>query len=236
MRMRILLSSAAAATLLAAAPAAFAADWKVSEDATFYIDATVTHTATPDLVNMSVDCQITEPMSREAVRAEVKEYMGDLQDSAGDSARVRRNSAPSLYQFTNYDPETGLPEPATDLYSGSFGYSIALMNTARAEELASTVEEIGCTYSWDPRLIYTGKYVRQNRAELMEQIDEKKEFYEEILGIELNQVSSISFSTYIDSTYGAYYGSATSYDPESNTVNATTTLSITFDLPKTKKD
>ena len=234
--MRMILSSAAASALLAIAPAALAAEWSVSEDATFYIDATVTHTATPDSVHMSVDCQIMEPISREAIRAEQKEYMNELSIAAGEGAKIRRGGAPTLYAYTDYDPETGRPvkvEPAT--YSGNFGYSVILANTANAEALAAAVEEMGCTYTWDPRLVYTGKYARENRAELVKQINEKKEFYEEVLGIKLTQVSNVSISTYVDFG-GGYYGSSSPYDPEANSVSATTTMSITFDLPKSKKD
>lgn len=239
MRTRMLLSSMAATTLLAIAPAAFAADWQVSEDATFYIDATVTHTATPDMVNMAIDCQVPEPMSREAIRAEMREYMEDLAKAAGTTAKVRRNGAPSLYVYSSYDPVTGEAIKASEAtYSGNFGYAIQLKDASGAEELATAVETMGCTYTWDPRLIYTGKYVRENRKELMDQINEKKAFYEEILGIKLTQVSNVSFSTYADSMAGGYYGgTGSAYDPETNTMTATTTLSVTFDLPKTgKKD
>lgn len=235
MRIRALVSSAAAATLLTLAPAAMASEWNVSDEATFYIDATVTHAATPDLINMSVDCQIGDPLSREAIRAKIRDNLGKLTSAAGDGAKIRRSGAPTLYAFTNYDPTTGEPVKSSEAtFSGNFGYTIQKIDADSATTLADAVESMGCTYTWDPRLVFTGKYAREHRAELMEQINEKKGIYEEILGIKLTQVSSVSFSTYVDSTFGGFYGSSP-YDAESNSVTATTTMSVTFDLPKASK-
>lgn len=235
MNFRFIASSAAAAAMLASAPAAFAAEWSVSEDATFYIDASVSHTVTPDFVNMSVECQLSEPMSRAQIRAEAKKYLDELSAAAGASARVQRNGAPSIYP-NSYDPLTGEYLKGADVtYTGTVSYAIHLKDAKNAADVAEAVENMGCTYAWDARLVKTGVYARQNRAELMAQINDKKEFYEEILGISLTQVSNVSISTYAESYGGGYYGSG--YDPETNSVTATTTMSVTFDLPKTgKKD
>lgn len=237
MRSRILLSSVAAATLLASAPAAFAAEWNVGDEATFYIDATVTHTATPDMLYMAVECSIQKPMSRDGIRAKQKEYLDSLSEIGGTGVRVRRSGAPSLYLSGDYDPSTGMPiETDTPMYAGNFGYSILLRDTANATKLAAAVDELGCTYTWDPRIVQTAKYARENRAELVKQINEKKAFYEELLGVKLNHVSNVSISTYVDSSYGTYYGNASTYDVDENVSTVTTTMSVTFSLPKAKKD
>jgi hypothetical protein len=80
------------------------------------------------------------------------------------------------------------------------------------------------------------------QEELMSQITDKKEFYESILGKKLTKVSGLLLTTAVNNGYssvvgygGGYYGGgglAGNYDPETNMMEAITTLSITFDTGK----
>lgn len=228
------LSSIVACALVSIAPGALAAEWNVSENAAFSIDATVSHTATPDYVNMTVECQILEPLTREQIRVDRAEKLAKLAAAAGSSVKVRSMGTPMLNQFQTYD-EQGQPVKSDAMtYNGNFGFSMQLKDGVNAEQLSKVAEEMGCTFMWDPRVVQTAKYARQYRSELIKQVNERKAFYEELLGITLNRVTNISMYSNIESPY-TYYMSSSSYIPEENSVMVQTTMTVSFDVPAAGK-
>lgn len=216
----------AAAFLLTATPA-FAAQWSVADEASVTLDASVTHDATPDVLMLSVSCDVPTPSTRIAIREMSRQLMNDLKELAGEGSKVRRNGPPSIYNYSS-DPTLS---PADQQYSGTMNFTIQNISAAGAGKLADDVEQKGCNYTWDARLLYTTTYAKQMKEELMEQIEQKQEFTEELLGTKMNKVLSLSFSTTPDYSGGGYYGGGGSnYDPDTNTMQAVTTLSVTFDI------
>ncbi len=225
-----------AMALLSISPASLAAEWGVSDDASFSVDAVVIHTVTPDVVYMTVECQIQEPMTKAKIYLDRTQKKSKLVTAAGSAVNVRSMGAPMLMQYMEYDDQGQILKSDAMTYTGTFGFSMQLQDGKNAEQLSHVVEEMGCTYLWDARVVQTTKHARQHRAELVKQINERKAFYEEMLGISLNRVTNISTYSYIESPY-TYYSNSSSYIPEENSVMVQTTMTVSFDvLKKGKKD
>ncbi len=228
MKTRLLLSLLPG--LLLATPA-FAADMQLSpaDSSSVYVDATVYHLATPDVVNMSVSCDMQTPKSKADLRQGFSSQLVAIKTLVGSDAKVRRNGTPNMYP-SYMDP---MMSPSSTQFTGNMVVSVMDIKNGSAQRIADGVEEIGCSVAWDARLIYSAKYAEQMHDELFEQLADKKALYEKLLGVTFSKVSNISVMTspdYGGSYYGA--GSSNSYDPETNTMPAQTTLSITFDLSK----
>lgn len=215
-------------------PAAAAAEWDLSDDASFYVEAAVTHRAVPDLVYLLIDCSIIEPLSRVEIRRKQQELMDAFSTVVSEENAIVRNGS-SLYLQTEYDVDTGLPivdSGASKRYGGNFGFAVELTDRSTYESLQTTIDEQGCTSTWDARINQTMRYAREYRSELVKQINEKKAFYEELFGVTLDKVSNVSVSTFIDSGASWYYPA---YDTETDSVMATTTMSVQFAVPSTAR-
>ncbi len=211
------------------APAALAAGaegLEPSPNGMFSVDATVMHDATPDYIGLGVLCEMQTAQSRPDARADITKKLAQIKTIVGTDGKVRLSGSPTLYP-AYMDPMMG----GTQTFTGNVSFSVREVKPAASQKISEAIEDMGCTVNWDVRLIYVAKYAREQKKELMEQIQEKKEFYESILGTKLNKVNSMSFYTSPD---GGYYGGYSIYDPETNTVPAQTTLSITFDLGTAK--
>ncbi len=223
-------SAAIVGSLLLAAPA-FAADvpMQPAETSTVTIDATVYHLATPDVVNLSVSCDAPAPGSKADVRSAFRGLLSKMNDAVGSNGTVRRNGSPSIYQYYGGAmPYDATVSDMSQQYSGNMSVSVLNVKNGAGQRIADAIEEMGCTLSWDARLLHTTKYASEHRDELMEQIAEKKAFYDKVLGVNLLKVSNMYVSTSQDTS--AYYGVAASYDPESNTLPAMTMMSVTFEI------
>jgi hypothetical protein len=235
--MRIRASLPIAVAVFAMAPAAFAADpLTVGEYGSFSVDATVLHEATPDVINQNVTCDVQNPLSRAEVREEAQRKMQQIVGIVGDDGQVRRNGSPSVYPFyegpvePRIDGEAAIaPSPR---FTGSISMVVRNVKKDAAQSINDRIEDLGCSVNWDIRLLRTAAYARQHRAQLMEQIDEKKAVFEELLGKKLTKVSSMSLYTSVDYGYGGYG----SFDPQTLTVPATTTLNMTFEFGTGEKD
>jgi hypothetical protein len=75
--------------------------------------------------------------------------------------------------------------------------------------------------SWDVRLTDTQSHEAGIIDELVSRLNKRKGAFEKLLGVKLKKVMGTYISTWVD----AY----STYDPDTNTVEATTTLSVTFD-------
>lgn len=216
------------ATLAAEAATTF----EISDAGSVTIDATVSHEATPDSVGLSLYCDFQTAVKKPDLRSNMRKTLGEIRALVGTNGKVRMVGGFNYY-YSYQDPTAAV---ADQTFTGNVSMNITGMTAAQLKPIAEKVEDKGCTVTWDARIYYSGKYAKQMREELMERIDDKKEFIESLLGVKMNKVSYISISTSPDNSYGGSVGySATggySYDPESNTMQAMTTLSITFDIGK----
>ena len=228
--MYTLLRSAALAGAILTATPALAAEVRMqpSDVGSVSVDATVYHLATPDVVNMNVSCEAQKPGSKQQVRAEFRSMLQKMVSEVGSSGTVRRNGTPGIYQYYGSGP---MPFDSTEglevLYTGNMNVSVLDIKAGQGMRIGDAMEEMGCSVTWDARLLYTTKYAREQREELFEQLADKKLYFEQLLGVTLSKVSNIYVSTSQD---GGYYGGMANYDPESNTLPAMTTLSVSYDI------
>lgn len=214
-------------------PSAFAAeiDMEPADMGSVTVDATVYHLATPDIVNMSLSCEAPTPGTKAAIRRDFRDMLQAMISTVGSDGTVRRNGTPVVYPYYGPIPlpldSNGMPLPDSG-FGGSLNVSVLNIKNGAGQRIGDAMEEMGCSVTWDVRMLYTAKYSRQHRAELFEQLADKKEFFEDLLGTPLAKVSNIYFSTMPDSS--GYYGSPASYDPESNSLPVMTTLSVTYDI------
>jgi hypothetical protein len=212
-----------AVSALAFAPAAFAAGPEIGsgERGSFTIDATVSHDAKPDAIHINVTCELTEPLTRSEARRLAVERMQEITEIVGTDGQIRRGGSPYLYP-SYVEPGT---RAADQKFTGNVGVTVRNVKVDAASRIAEEVENLGCAVNMDIRLINTATYARQHKEELLRQINEKKSFFEELLGKELTNVSSISLYTSTDYGYNGI-----SFDPVTRTVAATTTLNMTYEF------
>ena len=173
---------------------------------------------TPDFVAVSGYCEVTDFESRDEVRAELTKIYNDIKAEVGADGRVRRSGAPGVYPF--YDPYgTG---GASGRYSGSVNVFIRVLRVGAAQKISDILDEHGCSPSWDVRLTDSQDFELSVLDSLLAKVNKRKTVYEKLLGKKLTKVTGASLYTYVDGY--------SSYDPETNTAEATTTLSITFDI------
>jgi hypothetical protein len=110
----------------------------------------------------------------------------------------------------------------SNLFSGNLNVFIRITNKSASQRISDLVENLGCTSNWDVRLIDTQQYELGILDDLVTRLNKRKKIFEKLIKKVLTRVVSASLSTWVD----AY----STYDPENNTVEATTTLSVTFDI------
>jgi hypothetical protein len=181
------------------------------------VDATVTEEVTPDFVAVSGYCEVSNMDSRDEVRTELSKIFTDIKADVGSDGRVRRSGTPSVYPF--YDTRDGMP---TDKMSGSINIFIRVVNVNAAQRISDILDEHSCSPSWDVRLVDTEDHETALLDQLISKVNKRKAVYEKLLSKKLTDVSGVSLSTWVDGW--------SSYDPETNKADATTTLSIMFDI------
>lgn len=180
------------------------------------VTAEVTSSVTPDFVAINAYCESGKQPSRQAVRDLLQQLYTDIKNAVGKDGRVRKSGTVSAYPF--YD-QMGT---ATDSFNGTLSIFIRINIRDRAQAISDYIEQKNCSVNWDVRLVNTQKHEMSILDELATQLNTRKAVFEKLLGKRLNTISSASLSTWVDS-----YGS---YDPDANTVDATTSLSVSFDL------
>lgn len=180
------------------------------------VTAEVTSSVTPDFVAINAYCESGKQPSRQAVRDLLQQLYTDIKNAVGKDGRVRKSGTVSAYPF--YD-QMGT---VTDSFNGTLSVFIRINNRERAQAISDYIEQKNCSVNWDVRLVNTQKHEMSILDELATQLNTRKAVFEKLLGKRLNTISSASLSTWVDS-----YGS---YDPDANTVDATTSLSVSFDL------
>ncbi len=210
---------------------ALGAEFDAAEMGSMTIDANVSHTITPDSIALNVNCSSTVSLQLPELRKNFQQMISEIRTGVGTNGTVRRNGTASYYP--GYDPSG--QTLSTPIFSGNFALRIVNIKPEGATAISNLIEDKGCTATWDARIRYSGKYAKELKDELFEQINDKKEFMENLLGKKLTKVSTVTLSTSLDagyagSPYGMGYGTTSNYDPDSNTVEAITSLSITYDF------
>ena len=180
------------------------------------VDATITKEVTPDFLAINAWCEGPEKASRDEVRQALTQLYGAIKDGVGKDERVRRGGGVSV--VPSYDA-TG---KTTNMYTGTLSVFIRITNPKAAQRIADLLESKGCTPNWDVRLVDTQEYELTILDELVTRLNKRKTVFEKLLKKTLSRVTGASLSTWVD-------GYST-YDPETNTAEANTTLSVTFDI------
>jgi hypothetical protein len=180
------------------------------------VDASITKEVKPDFVAMNAYCDIGKQPSRETAKVEANKIFTAIKNAVGTDGRVRRMGTVSIYPY--YD-QTGSD---TGSYSANISIFIRVLKPAAAQRISDAVENQGCSVNWDVRLTDPQSFEMDILDELASRLNKRKAVFEKLLGKKLNRVVSASLSTWADGY--------SSYDPETNTVDATTTLSISFDV------
>jgi hypothetical protein len=180
------------------------------------VDASITKEVKPDFVALNAYCDLGKQPSREAAKTEANKIFMNIKNAVGSDGRVRRMGTVSVYPY--YD-QTGSD---TGSYSANISIFIRVIKTSAAQRISDAVEKEGCGASWDVRLTDPQSFEMSVLDELAARLNKRKAVFEKLLGKKLNRVVSASLNTWADGY--------SSYDPETNTVDATTTLSISFDV------
>lgn len=181
------------------------------------VDASVTKEVTPDFVAVNAYCEVTNLDSREEVRAQLNALYDKIKAAVGTDGRVRRSGTIGIYPF--YDPYSGA---ASGKMSGSLSLYIRIVNVSAAQRISDAIDDNACNPGWDVRLVDTEDYELSILDSLLTRVNKRKQVFEKLLGKKLTDVLGASLSTWVDGY--------SSYDPETNKADATTTLSITFDV------
>ena len=180
------------------------------------VDASVTKEVKPDFIGLNAYCDLGNQSSRETAKAEADKLYMSIKNAVGTDGRIRRMGGVSIYPY--YDA-TGT---ATSSYSANLSIFIRITKPGAAQRISDAVEKEGCTVNWDVRLMDPQSFEMSVLDELSVRINKRKAIFEKLLNKKLTRINSASLSTWAD-------GYST-YDPETNMVDATTNLSITFDL------
>lgn len=181
------------------------------------VSAEVTTSVTPDFIGINAYCDSGKQNSRQSVHDVLQQIYTDIKNAVGKDGRVRKSGAISTYPY--YDQGTGTQ---TDGFSGNLTVFVRITTAARAQDISDYIEQKNCTVNWDVRLVNSQQHELSILTDLSSQLSARKAVFEKLLQKRLNIISSASLSTWVDS-YGTY-------DPDTNTVDATTTLNVTYDL------
>lgn len=180
------------------------------------VDASITKEVTPDFVAINGYCERTNRETREDVRMELTKLFNSIKEEIGDNGRVRRTGSPTIYPY--YDPSTGTQSARV---SGSISIFIRVVNIGATQKIADILERHECGVNWDVRLVDTQDYEMALLDSLISKVNKRKTVFQKLLGKKLTNVTGASLSTWVDGW--------STYDPDTNKADATTTLSITFD-------
>ncbi len=191
------------------------------------VDASITKEVTPDYVAINAYCDIGKKATREQAReaakkADAQAYeaftYAEIKAAVGTDGRVRKMGGISVYPY--YNP--------TGEESGSFTSNLSVfvrfVNMSAVQRVTTVIEDKGCSVNWDVRLVDMQSFELSVLDDLSTRLNKRKAVFEKLLGKKLTTITSASLSTWVDGY--------SSYDPETNKADATTTLNITFNLGK----
>lgn len=180
------------------------------------VDASVTKEVTPDFVAINAYCSSGRVDSREEARDILDQIYQDIRAAVGSDGRVRKMGSMPVY------PVYGQNGEETGSFTADMSLLIRIVDVSAAQRISDAVEDKTCSVNWDVRLLDTQSFEMSVLDELSERLSKRKTVFETLLGKKLNTVIGATLSTWVDG-YGTY-------DPETNKVDGTTTLSISFDL------
>ncbi len=180
------------------------------------VDVSVTKTVTPDFVAINAYCEVGPFSSRTDVKTALTKVYNDVKTAVGSNGKVRKNGSAGVYPY--YDPTRGTQ---TSDYNGSLSIFVKIENLSAAQSVSDAVENQNCTVSWDVRLVDTQEHEFDVLDELIGKLNKRKAVFEKLLKRQLDTITGASMSTWVD-------GYST-YDPDTNTADATTSLSVYFD-------
>jgi hypothetical protein len=180
------------------------------------VDASVTKEVTPDFVALNAYCDSGRQASREDAKEELNQLFAAIKTAVGSDGRVRRMGTITAYPYYGQNGEE------TGSYSANLSLFIRIVNMSAAQRISEVVEDNGCSVNWDVRLVDMQDFELDVLDELTERLNKRKTVFEKLLGKKLTNVTSASLNTWAD-------GYST-YDPETNKVDATTTLSVSFNI------
>jgi len=180
------------------------------------VDVSVTKEVKPDFVALNAYCDLGKQPSRETVKIEADKIFNNIKNAVGTDGRVRRTGAVSVYPFYGSTGED------TGAFNANISIFIRIVKPSAAGRITDAVEKEGCTIGWDVRLLNPQSFEMSVLDELAANANKRKTVFEKLLNKKLTRIIGASLNTWAD-------GYST-YDPETNTVDATTTLSINFDL------
>ena len=183
------------------------------------VDVSITKEVKPDIVILNAWCQ-EDGTSRDAIRNTLNQLYRDTVAKVGKNGKVRRSGF-------GVNPMYDMSGKPGDHMSGNLNLTVRFSNTSSSQSIADWLEEKNCSINWDVRLMDPQGYEMQTIDELVTKLQTRKAFFEKLLGKKLTDVQSAYLSTYLDGY--------SSYDPESNTADAMTTLSVTFAVPNGAK-
>lgn len=180
------------------------------------VDSTITKEVTPDFIALNAYCDSGKKASRETARDALNQLYNDIKAIVGSDGRVRKMGSPSIY------PYYGPMGEETDSYTANMSVFVRITKQSSALRISDAIENKGCSVNWDVRLIDTQSFELDQIDTLISRLNKRKAVFEKLLGKRLTNVVGASLSTWVD-------GYST-YDPETNKVDATTTLSVTYQL------
>ena len=180
------------------------------------IDVQVTREVTPNVINLNIWCQLPETGTRAEMRTAVERLYQSIKSTVGTDGRIRRQGGYSINPI--YD-HTG---KQTNVFQGNLNALIRITKPSATLRISEAVEDAGCGTGWDVRMQDMQKEEMGALDELLSKLNTRKQLFEKLLGKKLTVVQSASLNTYIDGY--------SSYDPETNTAEAMTNLTVTFDL------
>ena len=180
------------------------------------VQSEVTKSVTPDFVAINAYCESGKMDTRQAARDALQQLYTDIKNNVGKDGRVRKAGPVSANPYYDQSGTT------TDSYNGSLNIFVRILNKDKAQDISDYLEQKNCSVNWDVRLVNTQAFELSILNDLATQLNARKAVFEKLLQKRLNLISGATLSTYVDG-YGTY-------DPDSDTVDATTTLTVTFDL------
>lgn len=180
------------------------------------VDVSITKTVTPDYIGISAYCEAGPFGSRELVKSALTEMYNKVKSAVGSDGKVRKGGSVGVYPY--YDPMLGRQ---TADFTGSMSLMVKIEQSSSAQKVSDAVENAGCSVSWDIRLVDAQDLELSVLDELIGKVNKRKMIFEKLLKRELTNISGASMSTWVD-------GYST-YDPETNTADATTNLSVWFE-------
>lgn len=198
------------------------ADMKMSGILPYYggngvtVDVQVTREVSPEVIHLNAWCQLPDTGTRQEMRMALDALYKSVKQAVGTDGRLRRQGGYGINPY--YDPMG----KATNLFQGNLGLLLRITNVSSAGRIAAAVEDAGCSSNWDVRMKDMQTFENSVLDELVSKLNERKQLFEKLLGKKLVTVQSASLNTYIDGY--------SSYDPDTNTADAVTSLNVVFDL------